>query len=239
MNICITGGSGGMGEAMVRHLAKEGHTVVFTYHKHLEESKRIEKETGAKAVLFDMRDPASCKRLAGMLKEKSFDGLVNNAATPIPRRDIFTSADPEQFTAYVATELLAVTRLSQAFAEKAKNDKCPASLVNILTVCTCGMPPPKLSEYVTLKYALLGLTRSMAADLAPFHIRVNAISPGLARTNFVADLPNRLIEMEGEETPMGKLVSPEDVAHAVAFLLSPAAGYITGLNIPVTGGIAC
>lgn len=239
MNICITGGSGGIGKAMVRLLAKEGHTVVFTYHTHLKEARRIEKETGAKAVFFDMRESVSLKHFVAMLSEKSFDGLVNNAAIPIPRRGLFTSVNPKQFTAYVATELLAVTSLSRAFAEKAKNDKRPASILNILTVCTFGMPPRNLSEYVTLKYALLGLTRSMATDLAPFHIRINAVSPSLIHTNFVADLPQRLMEMEEEEAPMGRLALPEDVAHTVAFLLSPAASYITGVNIPVAGGATC
>lgn len=224
---------------MVRYFTKEGYTVVFTYHNRTEKAKQIETETGAKAISFSIHDTTSCKRLSAMLSEGTFDGLVNNAATPIPRRGLFTSANPEEFTTYVATELLAVTQLSLAFTQKAKQDKRPASIVNILSLCTFSMPPPKLSEYTTLKYALLGLTRSMAADLAPFNIRVNAVSPSIARTNFVSDLPGRLMEMEEEEAPMKRLVSPEDIAHTTAFLLSPAAAYITGVNIPVTGGLTC
>ena len=228
-----------MGSAIVRLLRKEGHIIVFTYHGHKPEAERLAKETESSAVPFDIADAASCNQLAALVSNGHFDGFVHAAATPIPRRGVFTSTNPSAFTSYVTTELAAAIQLAHTFAEKAKSEKRTASCVFILTECTLGMPPQHVSEYVTLKYALLGLTRSMAADLAPFNIRANAVSPGLMRTNFVSSLPERVLEMEEEDAPMKRLSTPEDTAHAIAFLLSPRASYITGINIPIVGGLTC
>ena len=228
-----------MGEAIVRRLVKDGHTVVFTYHARGTHAKKLAGETGAEAILFDIRDRSSVDKLAAKISGESFDGLVNTAASPIPSRELFTKTDPGQFIEYVAGELSALVRLSHAFVVKARKDRRAASIVNMLTAYTLGMPPGKLSAYVTLKYAMLGLTLSLATDLAPHNIRVNAVSPSIAETRFTSDIPKRWLEMEAEASPMKRLVTPEDVAFVVVFLLSPEAGYITGVNIPVAGGGVC
>jgi len=228
-----------MGEAIVRRLKKDGHAVVFTYHARGTHAEKLAGETGAEAILFDIRDRSSVDKLAARISEESFDGLVNTATSPIPSRELFTKTDPDQFIEYITGELSAVVRLSHAFVAKAKKDAHAASIVNMLTAYTLGMPPANLSAYVTLKYAMLGLTRSLATDLAPHNIRVNAVSPSIAETRFTSDIPKRWLEMEAEASPMMRLVTPEDVAGAVAFLLSPEAGYITGVNIPVAGGGVC
>lgn len=228
-----------MGEAIVRRLTKDGHAVLFTYHARGTHAEKLGRETGAEAIQFDIRDRSSVSKLAARISEGPFDGLVNIAASPIPPRELFTKTDPDKFIEYISGELSASVYLLHAFAVKAKKDARAASIVNILTSYTFGMPPAKVSAYVTLKYALLGLTRSLAADLAPHNIRVNAVSPSIAETGFTSDIPGRWLEMEAESSPMKRLVTPEDIAPVVVFLLSPEASYITGVNIPAAGGSIC
>ena len=86
--------------------------------------------------------------------------------------------------------------------------------------------------------ALLGRMRCQAIEFGPYHVRVNAVSPGMVRTDFNSDLPDRFIEIYVESLPMKRLVLPEDVAKAACYLLSPEASFITGIQVPVTGGAA-
>ena len=90
--------------------------------------------------------------------------------------------------------------------------------------------------YSATKAALIGLTRSLAAELAPSHIRVNCVAPGVIRTDMLDELPEELLPQLAEQTPLGRLGTPEDIAAAVAFLADPAAGFITGQVLTCDGG---
>ncbi|MGD0947519.1 MAG: SDR family oxidoreductase [Candidatus Binatia bacterium] len=112
-------------------------------------------------------------------------------------------------------------------------------VTGVLTSYTLGMPPAKLATYVTSKHASLGLTRSMAVEFIRYGIGVNAVSPGMTRTGFLADLPQQFIEQVEAALPMERLATAAEVAAVIRFLLSPEASYINGANIPVCGGQAC
>ena len=90
--------------------------------------------------------------------------------------------------------------------------------------------------YSCTKAALIGLTRSLAAELAPTHIRVNCVAPGVIRTDMLDALPAEILPQLAQETPMGRLGTPEDIAHAVAFLASDKADFITGQVLTCDGG---
>jgi len=90
--------------------------------------------------------------------------------------------------------------------------------------------------YTTAKFALLGLARSLAVELAGRRIRVNCVSPGFAETSLTSHIDPRLKEMIARSVPLKRLASPDEIASAVAFLLNPENGYLTGINLPVTGG---
>lgn len=238
MNILITGGSSGIGEALVRMLRARGDSVVFTYRTHKDRAQELARVTGAEAHAYDAHDSVSMSALVTVLREGNFDGLVHNALAKPLRASVLT-ASAGDFIRYQSQGLAPVFALSQAFAKKAQSDKRTGSIVTVLSSYTFGMPPKKLAEYVTLKYALLGLTRAMASELTPIGIRVNAVSPAMTRTDFIDDVPARLIEMEEEDHPMKRIATPEEVAAVIAFLLSHEAGYISGANIPITGGSIC
>ncbi len=236
--ILVTGGSGGIGAALVSRLAGEGHTVVFTYCRNDEAARALAQRTGAECCHYDQTASESVSALAARVREGAFDALVNNAAPTVPRRPLLKT-DPELFVGYQVAALRGVFELSQAFAEQARQRSVAGAIVNVLSSVTFSMPPAKQVPYVTSKYALLGLTKSMAVELIRHGVRVNAVSPGMTRTNFNAELPERFIEQVEASLPMERLATPNEVAAAICFLLSADASYITGANIPVSGGQVC
>lgn len=238
MRVLITGGSSGIGEALVRRLAGEGHDVVFTYCHGEGKARAVAEATSAAPRRYDQSSVASVEELALAVRNGEFDALVNNASLGVERQ-LLVKTKPEMFIVYQATALRGVLALSTAFAEQARRRRTSGCIVNVLTSYVLGMPPAKLATYVTSKHALLGLTRSMAVEFIRYGIRVNAVSPGMTRTEFIADLPERFIEQVETSLPLERLATAAEVAGAIRFLLSAEASYINGANIPVCGGQAC
>ena len=112
----------------------------------------------------------------------------------------------------------------------------PIRLVTILTEYVTGAPPAGLSDYVSAKYALMGLCKSMAIELAKYDCTVNMVSPGITETGLIAKLPPKMIELQAAQNPLQRIAEPDDVASAVAFLLSPESRYVNGVNMLVNGG---
>jgi 3-oxoacyl-[acyl-carrier protein] reductase len=110
------------------------------------------------------------------------------------------------------------------------------AIVNVLSQVTAGAPPMRMADYVSAKYALYGLSKSLAAEWAGDNIRVNMVSPGLIETDLTQHYAERIFKMEASRTPLKRIARPEDVAGAVAYLLSDEAAFITGTNLFVTGG---
>jgi NAD(P)-dependent dehydrogenase (short-subunit alcohol dehydrogenase family) len=109
-------------------------------------------------------------------------------------------------------------------------------VVFVLSSYTIGTPPSSLAHYVTAKYALLGLMKSLSSEYAGKQICINAVSPSMIETSFLDQVPEKLIEISAHQHPLKRNGTPKDVAPVVSFLLSDAAGFLTGANIPVTGG---
>jgi 3-oxoacyl-[acyl-carrier protein] reductase len=238
MRVVVTGGSGGIGAATVRHLCAQGHQVTFTYCRHQSQAEAVRNATAASAMHYDQADRDSVAALAALLREQPFDALVNNAARPSPRR-LLLKTDPEEIVGYQAEALRGVLALSTAFATQIKQRGTSGAIVNVLSSVTLGIPPAKQAAYVSTKYALLGLTRSMAVEFIRYGVRVNAVAPAMTDTAFNGDLPERFVAELAAGLPMGRLARAAEVAGTIGFLLSPEASYITGANIPVAGGQAC
>lgn len=236
--VLITGGNSGIGAALTRRLAREGHHVTFTFCRNEQKARQVAADSGARCVRYDQTLPDSVAALAGQVREGEFDALVNNASQPAERR-LLSKIKADDFVAYQAAAVGGVLELSQAFVEQVRRRGAAGTIVNVLTSYTLGMPPAKLSAYVTSKHALLGLTRSMAVEFIAYGVRVNAVSPGMTRTDFIADLPERFIEQVEASLPMGRLATAEEVAAVVRFLVSPEASYVNGANIPISGGQGC
>jgi len=236
--VLVTGGSGGIGESIVRRLAAAGYEILFTYCRGAARAAALATETGARALSYDQTVPESVDELAEVVRCEDLDVLINNGAVA-PARKLILKTDADEFLGYVTASLRGVFRASSAFAARARDRARGGTIVNVLTSYTLGMPPAKLSAYVSGKYALLGLTRSMAVEFLRYGVRVNAVSPSVTKTNFISDLPERFIEQLEAGMPMGRLGEPDEVAAVVEFLISPGAAYLNGVNIPITGGQMC
>jgi 3-oxoacyl-[acyl-carrier protein] reductase len=109
-------------------------------------------------------------------------------------------------------------------------------VVFVLSSVTFGTPPSGCPDYVMAKYAQLGLMKALSTEYASRNIQVNAVSPGLVQTKYLASLPSFVIEENAQRSPLKRNAVPADIAPLIAFLLSEGSNYMTGLNIPVTGG---
>ena len=117
---------------------------------------------------------------------------------------------------------------------KRKDRLC--KVVFILSECVFGVPPKHMTSYVTVKSALLGLAKSLAADCAGRNVRVNAVSPAMMQTPFLDGIDSRIVQMTREGSAMKRLLTVEELAAVVEFLFSPACDYMNGANLNLTGG---
>lgn len=237
----VTGGTRGIGYAIVRKYLEAGAAVVLCGSKESTAKAaldRIKAEVpGAKAdaIWPDLTDPASvADAFAGVRKKfGSIDILANNAgiSQSTPLYD-YTESEIEKI---LDLNVKAVFICSQAAARIMK-EQGGGVIVNTSSVVSlygqasgCGYPASK--------YAVNGLTRSLARELAKDRIRVNAVAPGIIRTDMVANLPESMIQPLIRTIPLGRMGEGEDIANAYLFLSSELASYITGAVLSVDGGV--
>jgi 3-oxoacyl-[acyl-carrier protein] reductase len=155
------------------------------------------------------------------------------ALRPSPER--FTKFNWERFETDLAVQVESAVILLQRFLPQMV--KIPgARVVFILSSYVHGTAPKYMSMYTTVKYAQLGLMRSLASEYASTQVRINAISPSMVETQFLADLPDVAVQMQAASNPQKRNATPSDLLGAIELLLSPASDYIQGITIPITAG---
>ncbi len=235
----VTGASRGIGRAIAKKLALDGYRVGINYLKEKEKADSLVDELRAlgceaMAVQADVSD-AEAITAAIRAVEHAFspvDLLVNNAG--IAQQDLFQYTDAALWRRLFAVNVDGAYNAIQAvlpdmIARRSGN------IVNISSMwglrgasCEVG--------YSATKAAIIGLTRSLAMELAPSLIRVNCVAPGVIRTDMVEQLGQETMDALREQTPIGRLGTPEDIANAVAFLAGENASFITGQVLTADGG---
>ena len=234
----VTGASGGIGKAVAIALAKEGAAVAVHFHGNEEKALLVKKEieeAGGKAEIFrgKVADFEECNALVKAVAKTfgSIDILVNNAG--ISQSTSFYNYQPEEFQKIVDLNVTAVFNCSQAAAKIMKEQGGGVILNTSSMVSIYGQPSG--CGYPASKFAVNGLTKSLARELGCDNIRVNAVAPGITRTDMVAALPEAVIKPLIATIPLGRVGEPEDIANAFLFLASDMASYVTGEILSVDG----
>src|SRR6185312_1961339 len=233
----VTGASRGIGKAIALELARQGAKVVgtATTAAGAEAIGAYLAEFGGKGVVLNVTDAAQCTAVIDDVTKNvgTIGILVNNAG--ITQDQLAMRMKDEEWDNVIATNLTAVGRLSRAVLRgmmKAKQGR----IINITSVVGAAGNPGQMN-YAAAKAGVAGMTRALAREIGSRNITVNCIAPGFIDTDMTKVLPEDQQAALKAQIPLGRLSSPEDIAHAVAFLASPFAGYITGTTLHVNGGM--
>lgn len=234
----VTGATRGIGAAIALELAQRGLQVVGTATTD-EGAARISQalsgHAGCQGVRLDVNDGAAVDALVDSLVKQrgGLQVLVNNAG--ITRDMLAMRLKDEDWDAVLDTNLKAVFRLCRAAIRPMMKQRY-GRIVSITSVVGASGNPGQ-ANYAAAKAGLAGMTRALARELGSRHITVNCVAPGFIETDMTASLPEEQQKALLGQIPLGHLGKPADVAHAVAFIASPQAGYITGQELHVNGGM--
>ena len=228
----MTGGSRGIGAAIARELARAGADVLLSYRSGKQEAEALAGEIGARAVEADVSDQEQAANLVEQAGE--LDVLVNNAG--ITRDTLIARMTEEDWRLVLETNLGGVFHTCKA-AVRGMMRRRRGAIVNVTSVVGLRGNPGQ-TNYAASKAGIIGFTKSLARELGSRGVRVNAVAPGYVHTRLTDVLPEEARAAMLQNTPLGRLGDPEDVAAAVRFLCSDEASFITGEVLLVDGGLA-
>lgn len=239
--VLVTGGSGGIGQAICRKIAAHGHPVIVAFRQARDKAtdivEQIESAGGnARAVLLDMEDQSSVARSMREAGE-CFGPVLGLVHCASPDLDFSAPEDTDQaslerfFRVYVGSTLTACQAMYESIRKAGWG-----RLILIGTSALIGPPPPKMTPYVIGKSALWGLTKCLAVEWGRVGATANMISPGMTATDLIRGVSARIQLVEAQKNPCRRLAQPEDTAALAVFLLSDGAAYLNGVHLPLTGG---
>lgn len=235
----VTGSSRGIGRAIAVELAREGWAVCVNYLEHREAAEDLVRLLRAEdweaiAVRADVSDRDAVEAMVRTAQAElgPIELLVNNAG--ISYQGLFQDTSNEIWDRTLAVNLTGARNAAQAVLPHMLSEK-RGCIVNISSMWGLRGASCEVA-YACSKAAIIGLTRSLALELAPSGIRVNCVAPGCIETDMVRVLGEETRAMLVEKTPLGRLGTPEDIAHAVAFFASEKASFLTGQVLTADGG---
>ena len=227
----VTGASRGIGRSIATELAAAGAEVVLSYRTGAEEAEGLASEIGARAVQADVSDPASA---AALVEEAGdLDILVNNAG--VTRDGLLVRMSDEDWDTVIDTNLASCFYTCRAVARGMMKRRA-GTVVNISSIVGIHGNWGQ-TNYAASKAGIIGFTKSLARELGSRKVRANVVVPGYVKTQLTEVLPEDATNAMLQNTPLGRLGDPEDVAGAVRFLCSDEASFITGAVLLVDGGL--
>ena len=235
----VTGSSRGIGRGIALQLAREGWDICVNYIQHREAAEDVVSQIrtlgrDAIAVQADVADGQAVFAMVKTAEEQlgPISLLVNNAG--VAGQALFQDITDEMWNRYMGVNLGGARNTIRAVLPHMLHEKA-GCIVNISSMWGLRGASCEVT-YACTKAALIALTRSLALELAPSHIRVNCVAPGVIDTDMVQVLGQDVLEELAQQTPLGRLGTPADIAHAVAFFASEKASFITGQVLTAHGG---
>ncbi|MBI3152835.1 MAG: 3-oxoacyl-ACP reductase FabG [Chloroflexi bacterium] len=241
-NIFVTGGSRGIGKAIVRTAMEEGANIAFTYLNSEEEALAFAEEMSSRypsqRCLARRCDVTDTEAMEKTIKElitdfKQIDGLVNNAG--ITRDMVLARMSREQWDSVINTNLGSMFNATKPLVLQMVKQRT-GSIVNISSVAGVYGNSGQ-SNYAAAKAGMIGFTKALSAEVAPYNIRVNAVAPGYIQTDMIGVLDHDTLNYMRDRINMRRLGTVDDVAPLVCFLISDKSLYITAQVVQVDGGI--
>lgn len=240
-NVLVTGGTRGIGRAIVNAYADAGARVAFTYRSSRDQADALKaelEERGTDVLVFqgDAADPESASEaVEGVVGAwKTLDVLINNAG--VTRDGLMLRMSHEDWDTVIDTNLKSVFNFCKA-AYRPFMKQRSGKIVNMSSIIGISGNPGQ-TNYAASKAGIIGLSKSLAKELAGRGITVNVLAPGYVATEMTAALKEETLDAMLGAVPLGRAATPEDVAAAALFLGSPLADYITGQVLQVDGGLA-
>ena len=230
-NALVTGASRGIGRAIAAELARAGASVVIGYRSGKDEAETLATEIGARAIQADVSDAEDARRLVE--EAGDLDILVNNAG--LTRDGLLARMSDEDWRTVIETNLSSVFYTCRAVTRPMMKKRSGA-IVNVSSIVGVHGNWGQ-TNYAASKAGIIGFTKSLARELGSRNVRANVVAPGYVKTQLTDVLPEEATAAMLQNTPLGRLGEPEDVAGAVRFLCSDEASYITGDVILVDGGL--
>jgi 3-oxoacyl-[acyl-carrier protein] reductase len=227
----VTGASRGIGRAVAIELAAGGATVVVGYRSGQDEAEEVAGEIGGRAVQADVSDSASAVALVEAAGD--IDILVNNAG--LTRDGLLARMSDDDWRTVIDTNLSSVFYTCRAVARPMMKKRAGA-IVNVSSIVGVHGNWGQ-TNYAASKAGIIGFTKSLAKELGSRNVRANVVAPGYVKTQLTDVLPEEATAAMLQQTPLGRLGEPEDVARAVRFLASDEASFVTGEVVLVDGGL--
>jgi 3-oxoacyl-[acyl-carrier protein] reductase len=227
----VTGASRGIGRAIASELAAAGASVVIGYRSGHDEAEALASELGARAVQADVSNAEEAARLVA--EAGDIDILVNNAG--LTRDGLLARMSDDDWRTVIETNLSSVFYTCRAVCRPMMKKRA-GSIVNVSSIVGVHGNWGQ-TNYAASKAGIIGFTKSLARELGSRNVRANVVAPGYVKTQLTDVLPEEATAAMLQNTPLGRLGEPEDVAGAVRFLCSDEASFITGEVILVDGGL--
>ena len=239
--ILLTGASSDLAGALIERLVRwDPRPEVLAHHNSSPDRiQRLQERHGAviKEFQANLSIPEETERLVEAIRQRwgHPQGIVHFPALPF-RLERFTKWDQKRFLTDLSIQVFSLGQILRAFLPDMAKSGRRCKVVFLLSAVVHGSPPKFMSMYTVVKYAQLGLMRSVAAEYAGTDVSVNALSPSMVETRFLSGIAGKAVELSASQMPHGKNLEPGEVASALEFLLSPSSDGLHGVDMPLTDG---